>query len=205
MSGKVFVVSLHRCGTRSTARFLKELGLRSLHRPTEAGGVDLLKAVAGREADLEAVADVMAPAIDAADAIADVPVPAIYDILARRYGKARFILVWRDTNDWIDSVRRHSREIGYLSPYGRALYWRYFPRLRPRKIDELSDLELLWMESRHTAEVISYFRSRPERLGVFHITDPEIGSKISRFLGRPPSSEVPDFPQEGRSRVMSPA
>jgi hypothetical protein len=201
----VFVVSLHRCGTRSTTRFLKELGLRSLHRPTEVGGVDLLQAVAGREADLETVADVMTPVIDGADAIGDVPIPAIYDVLARRYSNARFILVWRDTNDWIDSVRRHSREIGYLSPYGRALYWRYFPRLKPRKIDELSDLELLWMENRHTAEVISYFRSRPERLGVFHLNDPQIGQKISRFLGRTPDAAVPAFPDEGRSRVMSPA
>jgi hypothetical protein len=60
------------------------------------------------------------------------------------------------------------------------------------------------MENRHTAEVISYFRSWPERLGVFHLTDQQIAHKIGRFLGRF-DADLPDFPQEGRSRVMSPA
>ena len=44
---KYFVVSLHRCGTHSTASYLEELGIRTRHWPVDHEGVDLQEMVRG--------------------------------------------------------------------------------------------------------------------------------------------------------------
>ncbi len=61
--------------------------------------------VRGRETDLAHVTDVLAPVIDSYQAVADVPIPALYRALLARYPEAKFLLLHRDASDWVQSVR----------------------------------------------------------------------------------------------------
>jgi hypothetical protein len=179
---KCFVVSLHRCGTRSTAAFLADLGMRTRHWAVEHDGVDLQERIRGRETDIAHVTTVLEPVIESCDAVADVPIPVLYRELFARYPNAKFLLLYRDPSDWIQSVRWKLRR-GDFQPYVRTQYWTYFER-RPDRIGELTDAELAWMHERHRAEVTDYFsRVAPDQLGVFDLYAPDTSQQIASFLG----------------------
>jgi len=179
---KYFVVSLHRCGTHSTAAYLEELGIRTRHWPVDHDGVDLQEMVRDRETDLAHVTNVLAPVIDSYQAVADVPIPALYRELFARYPDAKFLLLHRDAGDWVQSVRWKLRR-GVFQPYVRTLYWTYFPS-RPQRIQELSDAELVWMHGQHMAEVTAFFSQvAPDQLGVFDLYAPDTGPRLAAFLG----------------------
>lgn len=179
---KCFVVSLHRCGTRSTAKFLNELGIRTRHWAIEHDGVNLEEMVRGRETDLAYVADVLAPVIDSYQAVADVPVPALYRELFARYEDAKFLLVYRDPVDWVGSVRWKLRR-GDFRPYVRTLYWKYFD-WKPERIADLTDEQLIGMHDQHRSDVEAFFRDvAPDRLGVFDLYAPDTNERIAAFLG----------------------
>jgi hypothetical protein len=186
-SVKYFVLSLHRSGTVSTANYLNWLGIPTRHWPTEHRGINLEKKVVGRETDLAYVTDVISPVLQDFQAIADVPIPVLYKELLTRYPSARFILIYRNAFDWVRSVRAHHRyayeQAGDFEPYPRVLYWHYFD-WQPRSFAALTDAQLIWMHSQHTADVLAFFsRQAPTNLGVFDLYDADIGSKIAAFVG----------------------
>ena len=179
---KCYVLSLHRCGTQSTAQLLRLLGIKTIHWPARHRGVDLQAAIQGRESDLDLLMGVLAPVIARYEAIADVPVPALYRQLHDRSPDAKFILLHRNDRDWVQSVRRFVGERD-LAPYERAVYWRYFGQ-HPRSLAELSDRELAEMHLRHTDEVASFFaKANPKGLLVHRLEDTGSGSAIGAFLG----------------------
>lgn len=182
---KCFVLSLHRSGTLSTARYLSGLGLKTKHWPVEHDGVNLEELVCNRECDLNHVVEVLTPVLESFDAIADLPMPILYRELFTRYPAANFILINRNPKDWVRSIRAHyakpSKNTNFR-PYARTLYWNYFSS-RPRRLDDLSDAELMWMHSQHTADVLQFFAQHlPSKLGVFDLYAEDIGNKIASFL-----------------------
>jgi hypothetical protein len=190
---KYFIVSLHRSGTRSTTEFLTGAGFNAIHWPAEIGGVDYQQAVAGRETELEFVVDQLKPVIDASDSISDVPIPGVYEVLARRYADARFILCYRNAFDWVQSVRKHYVSKPVFAPFVRVLYWRYFP-WRPVGLQELSDDQLLWLHNRHTADVIQYFADEDRgRLGTFNLDGSSLSGELGRFIGVETASAFPQI------------
>jgi hypothetical protein len=192
---KCVVLSLHRSGTRSTAAYLASLGLRTRHWPVDHDGIDLEAQIAGRETDREHVATVLTPVFADHDAVADVPMPALYREMTTRDPETRFLLAYRPAFDWIRSVRWKTRDRD-LSPYERVLYWMYFPS-RPRRLAELSDNQLLGMHGQHLADVVAWFeRAGPDRLGIFDLYAAETGPRIAAFLGLPAAGPLPHlFPR----------
>ena len=187
---KCFVLSLHRTGTKSTARFLASLGLSVMHWPVQYNGIDLREKIEGRERDLNFVGDVLAPVLKTYDCVADVPIPTLYRVLYERYCEAKFILLHRDVDDWIQSVRRHAGK-RQLQAFERVQYWHYFPD-EPASIDDLSDQQLEDMWRRHTSEIAEFFGGRaPSQLGVFDLYSPELGCAITEFLGFSEGGEFP--------------
>jgi hypothetical protein len=161
-------------------------------------GVDLQAKVLGHETDLEHVTRVLAPILDCYDAVADVPMPVLYRQLLARYPEAKFLLLHRHAFEWLRSVRWKLR-LGEFQPYVRTVYWTYFDR-RPRRVEELSDADLLWMHGQHLADVLAFFRrAGPGRLGVFDLHARDTGPRIAAFLGIESQQPFPHlFPRPGR-------
>jgi len=187
---KCFVLSLHRTGTTSTTQFLSSF-LSVIQNPTHHGDIDLQSKIVGREADLDFVAETLRPIFDAYDAVCDIPTPALYRQLLRRYPTAKFILLLRNPFDWVRSVRRH---IGgrALVPYERVQYWHYLPWKPMRLSDGVDDHQLLRMNTLHTAEIIEFFvRTAPANLGVFELGAEDTGRAIAAFLGVDSEAPLP--------------
>lgn len=178
---KAVVVNLHRSATRSTIGHLRHLGLRTTHYITQGSKKEFRRAILGRETDLDHVFSVIEPALAGYEAAGDVPIPVLYAQFERRYPEAKFLLVLRDANGWVKSVREHIGSRPFAAPE-RVQYWQYFPA-RPERIGELTDAELVAMYAEHTARVEAHFAGRREKLGVFSVDAPDAPQRIAAFLG----------------------
>jgi hypothetical protein len=195
---KCVVLSLHRSGTRSTAQFLSDLGLRTTHWPGYHQGEGLQTKIIGRETELEAVYEAISPILDDAEAIADVPIPVLYRQLYRDFPNARFILVERDSTSWVRSVRRHLRYRRF-HPYERIVYWQFFGS-RPKSARLLTDQDLLWMQAHHKTSVECFFReAASDHFRCFQLEDDNAAGKIAALLGYERRGPLPHI----RDRVIS--
>jgi hypothetical protein len=189
---KCFVLSLHRTGTRAMSQFLCSF-VSVLQYPVCCAGINLEGKIRDREADLEFVADTLAPALEAYDSVTDVPIPVLYRQLFRRYPAAKFILLLRNPFDWLRSVRGHIGE-RILWPYERVQYWHYLQQ-RPMKLSEVDDQQLLRMNALHTAKIIGFFsEAAPHNLGVFELGADNAGREIAAFLGLDTDASLPFIP-----------
>jgi hypothetical protein len=188
---KCFPVGLHRTGTRSMSTLLSQ-HCSVLQYPVRFGGVDLESQLAGREQDLDFVADLLSPALESYDSVTDVPVPVLYRQLFHRYPAAKFILLLRDPFDWVRSVRRHIGKRTFF-PCERVQYWHYL-EWQPEALFEVADRQLLRMHAQHTADVINFFdRKSADSLGVFELR-PESGQAIAAFLNIDAAAVLPLVP-----------
>jgi hypothetical protein len=175
--------------------------MRSVHWPVEYQGIDLQEKVRGRERDLDFVVEILSPILEHYQAVSDVPIPALYDRLAIQFPQAKFLFFYRNPFDWIPSVRWNQRNNREFRPYVRAVYWKYFD-WHPPAITYLSDVQLLWMYTRHMADVIAYFqKTGPDRLGIFDLNASNNTEKISGFLGVKPRVKFPHVGQRPRDDV----
>jgi hypothetical protein len=177
---KVFIISLHRCGTQSTGLFLQAAGLRRCHWPAVVDGIDYQSRIVGAEADSARITDILSPLFDRFDVFDDVPFPILYQDLSTKYQDARFVAVHRDPIDWVRSVRDHCGS-RLLDPYERAQYWRYLAK-RPLSLDEVTDSELFAMFLDHYQNISEHFANRGNLLAV-DLADADIGRKIADFAG----------------------
>ena len=178
--GKVFIISLHRCGTQSTGLFLEDAGLRRCHWPAVVDGIDYQSRIIGAETDPGRITDILSSLFDRFDVFDDVPFPILYKELAAQYQDARFVAVHRNPIDWVRSVSHHcgSRP---LDPYERAQYWRYLAK-RPLSLDAVTDSELFAMFLDHYQIIAEHFAGRGNLLAV-DLADADIGRKIADFAG----------------------
>jgi hypothetical protein len=93
-SPKIFCIGLPKTGTTSLHHALEILGYRSIHRPK-----DRLTAQQLRNGDYRL------KVLETADAMSDVPVPAVFPQLDRAFPGSKFILTRRDLESWITSCR----------------------------------------------------------------------------------------------------
>lgn len=156
---KVFCLGVHRTGTASLMKALRQVGYRTSHWEQRA---EVMADVNAGEYRLSVMNDY--------DAISDFPIPCLYRGLAQAFPAARFVLTVRDVDTWLESVRRHT--IGrVLEPeeqlfYGRASF----------------DTETFTARfTEHNAAVRSFFRERPNLL-VMDVCAGEGWSKLGEFL-----------------------
>lgn len=177
---KIFVLSLHRTGTQSTHELFMKSGLKAIHWPSKVAGVNYQEQVVGIERDYPAVLNLISPIIKEYDAMSDVPFPALYNELYEAYPDAFFLAVYRSPYDWVSSVRRHIGE-RELDPYEKIQYWKYLID-QPKYIYDLPDERLLEMHIHHHASLMQFFKEKPN-FKIFHLTDPQIGEKMCKYLG----------------------
>jgi glycosyltransferase involved in cell wall biosynthesis len=184
---KIFVVSLHRSGTQSTERFLRNAGFTTCHWPAVVDDIDYQSKIVGAEISPKKIVEILRPVFGAYDGFGDLPIPAIYEELDRSYPGSLFFALYRDPRDWVQSVRIHCHSRP-LDLYERAQYWRYLDR-RPITLEEVSDDDLIQMHHSHHEALKTYFAGRDNFL-LLELHDPLIGQKLSSFLKIAPT----DFP-----------
>ncbi len=161
---KIFGIGFHKTATKSLGQALQLLEF-SVCGPVGVRNPNIR----------ERVWDIVEPMLEQYDAFQDNPWPLLYRDLDKRYPASKFILTLRPENEWLNSVLAHFGD--ECTPMRKWIYGMGSPRGN----------ELVYLERyrQHNAEVLDYFRDRPDDLLVLRITEGDGWEKLSPFLSLP--------------------
>jgi hypothetical protein len=179
----VFVLSLFRTGTQSTHKFLETLGYKTAHWAGSYIDQDSIQHLSEEE-----ILPLLYAIENQFDAFCDTPYSIMYEHFDTTYPGSKFILIVRDTKDWIRSVRRLFKRFPdpEFGAYDKIVFWKYFKN-KPMHINDLSDKDLEDMYLEHAHRIIKYFGGREDLL-VCHLSDKDKEERIINFLGITDSS-----------------
>jgi len=182
---KVIVLSLFRSGTQSTQHFLEELGYKTAHWAGENIDQDSIQNFPEKE-----ILEKLYSIENQFDAFCDTPYSVMYEHFDKTYPGSKFILIMRDTQDWIKSVRRifNTFPRDEFGAYDKIVFWKYFQN-KPMHINELSDEDLKYMYLEHAHSIFEYFGGRNDLL-VCHLSDEDKAERIATFLDK---TDIPEF------------
>ena len=150
---KVFGVGLGRTGTKSFASAMKTLGFNFLHMPRES------RLWLGRY-----------------DGANDIVVADNYKRLDRKFPNSKFILTIRDKESWLKSIARKSLNKPRTRD-GKRKPGRF------RQGEFLIDLETYSSRyDNHVADVLDYFKDRPNDLLIFDVIGGDSWDKLCPFV-----------------------
>ncbi len=185
---RVFGIGLSKTGTTSLASALNQLGIRTLHYPSDARTYTELQRGEPRLSVLEAF-----------DGITDLPAVMLYPKLARVFPMARFVLTVRDESSWLRSMRHHWQRFPPRPPGAESDHRYALRRLIHSAVyggDAFDAEKLARRRSDYRREVEAFFADEPDRLLVLDICAGEGWEKLCPFLGkRVPRRKFPwDYP-----------
>ena len=196
----VFIVSYHKCGTRSVHALLEDLGYHGIHWPNYVNcGVDYRAILRSMVADRALCVRALTPLFERYDLLSDVPFPGLYRELHACFPRSRFVLIKRDAGSWWSSIARHwgladaphsldaFEAIQYGLPVGTVVTTRERETLVGRML-------------RHNKEVRDHFGDSG-RLFVGDLDDVELGAKLAQFVSRVPNTR--ELPHISRGSVYS--
>src|SRR5262249_2402229 len=132
------------------------------------------------------------------DALTDAPVCCLYQGLDKAYPGSKFILTVREKQAWMKSCqRRWRRHLRTEEPDSLLLHYRQFVRGKVYGGQRLNSEILSAAYDRYVAEVLAYFKERPDDLLILDICGGDGWSKLAPFLGVPIPSVA--FPWENRA------
>lgn len=180
---RIFGIGMHKTATNSLHTALQILGYDSAH--WESGGW-------ARDVWNEMTTAGISPTLERSYAACDLPISILYKELDKAYPGSKFILTIRDDFDWLRSVRNHFsyrrnpfRWEWDVYPFSNKIHQEVYGR------KDFDATTFLARYRRHNAEVIEYFRNRPDDLLIMaHPRWPD----LCRFLGKPVPSV--DYPQK---------
>jgi len=195
---KIFCISMQRNGTTSVGNFLSEHGYRVARNGDSKYYKWTYKWHIG---DFEGI--FRSAAFRSFQAFEDDPwwMPDLYKILYHRFPKSRFILFYRDSDKWFDSMLSHSngKTLGntrrHCKVYNRMTEFYHKvdndPSFKPTVNcwDSLMSLEGMRehykrVYDEYNREAIEFFqRYSPESLFVARLEDRDKWQKLARFLG----------------------
>jgi len=173
---KIFGIGFHKTATSSLAKALTILGYSTIHGdqrgkpPYGDEGRTLIKLIEQGNYNL--------PTLDKFDAFSDNPYFSIWKELDKNYPGSKFILTIRDSSKWIESCVKYYK--------GRRIrpmrIWMFGEHAEPSKSEESKKI---WLEAykTHNAEILAYFRERPDDLLVMDITRGDGWEKLCPYLG----------------------
>ena len=197
----VFVVSYHKCGTRSVHALLEELGDEGIHWPAYINcGIDYQAILRPMVADRDLCVRALTPLLRRYSLFSDVPFPGLYRELHARFPNSRFVLVRRDSESWWESIARQwalADGPHFLGPFEAIQYG--LPAGTRVTANERETL--IGSMLRHN-EAVRQFLEGSGRLFVGDLEDVELGAKLTRFLGKQPL-EGHELPRISSSSVYS--
>ena len=162
---KTFVIGLPRSGTTSVCAAALDLGLRTAHTAyTKA-------------------------CFERAELIADTPCFSHYSELAERFPEAKFVLLQRQPERWLESIQRLLQRMstnllsdtGGFSPLLKASYHRVFSPLNEQSLIDGKHLEYCY--KRHQQQVSTYFAQQAHRLLTIDISESHSFQQFCQFVG----------------------
>lgn len=197
---KVFGIGLSKTGTTSLTEALELLGYRTGHGsagPATREEVYRFFATGSEHIHLSVLDS------NYYNALTDTPVCCIYQALDKAYPGSKFILTIREKDAWLRSYQRQwetsDRFSGPGSHTALAHYTRFVNQKQfghPGRQEATAEI-LSPAYDRYVAEVLDYFKERPQDLLILDICGGEGWSKLAPFLGVP-IPEVP-FPWKNRT------
>lgn len=197
---KVFGIGLSKTGTSSLTEALELLGYRTGHGS------------AGRETQ-EEVYRFFATRSDHIhlsvlesnyyDALTDTPVCCIYQGLDKAYPGSKFILTIREKEAWLRSYQRQWEASDRFSGPGSHSTLAHYTRFINQKVfghpgRQVDTAEILSPAyDRYVAEVLAYFKERPNDLLILDICGGEGWSKLAPFL----DAAIPEVPFPWKNRT----
>ncbi len=121
-------------------------------------------------------------------AFSHVPFPVLFRQAARDFPEAKFLLLRRNPETWLNSVRSHVGS-GNFKPFERIQYWQYFPDC-PKRLSHIPESGLLELQQRHIDAVKRTIDS-DDKLLVAELEGDDVGEKICDFLGRERKIKLP--------------
>lgn len=195
---KVFGIGLSRTGTTSLTDALHLLGYSAVHFPQDAvTRAEVYRSLACRPAS------VSLSVLQEADALTDIPVCCLYQALDRGYPGSKFILTVREKHAWLRSCetfwRRHVESAARVVPDGPIIqYMRAMDtHLYGTFAYEAEGFSRAY--DRYCAEVLEYFKDRPEDLLILDITTGQGWNELAPFLGL----AIPQLPFPWENRGQS--
>ena len=193
----VYNISPHRSGTQSVHSFCCAHGVNSKHWCGHEWESRIADQFAGyRElGDFAQRPTTFRIALDAyyrvGDVFSDFPTPAVYRAMLED-ADAKFILVTRDADSWVRSVRRLKGETR-LTFFERYFYFDITGEWA-LLLTDYTDEQLSYGYRFYVGRVLRDFVGMRERLLVVDLKEPTIGAQISKFIG---FSQGFSFPAEG--------
>ncbi len=187
---KIFGIGLSRTGTTSLTEALNILGYKSYHFPSDKSTiVEIFNFLAsGAEyIDLTTLKEY--------DAITDTPVCCFYKVLDRSYPDSKFILTIRDKESWLRSCKTFWEEVIDFNYRQGPVHYRFnrYVRLINEKLYGTANYDpeaFSRTYDTYTADILEYFRDRPQDFLILDIIGGEGWSKLAPFLG----TAIPDIP-----------
>lgn len=198
----VFVVSFHKCATRTTGAILHDLGCSLMHWPIWFhSGIDYLEILRPLTRQPDLCVRALSPLFCRFDAFSDVPFPGLFRELSEVLPRSRFVLVERDARSWWKSISNHwnlKRGPHALSSF-EAIQYGLPPGLKVGYDDETRLVESML---RHNSAV----RDLLEKTGRLFVSgmDPSVlCSGLAAFLARklPEGYAVPHLRESGRTWI----
>jgi GT2 family glycosyltransferase len=183
---RIFGIGMHKTATTSLHHALEILGYDSAHWKS----AHWAKAIWREMNELG-----RSPTLERSYALCDLPIPLLYRKLDAAYPGSKFILTIRDTKQWLHTVARHwsSSSNPYRAGWdGDAFTNRIHQILYGRKDFDADTFVKRYQH--HNADVLNYFKRRPNDLLVMHMDDGAGWNQLCGFLGIWPSPAVP-YPQ----------
>ncbi|MGL4237091.1 sulfotransferase family protein [Tabrizicola sp.] len=173
---KIIGIGLPKTGTSSLHDALKILGYKSVHFPHDPRTVAQIRG-----------GDYALDVLKTADAVSDVPIPAIFPRLDTAFPGSKFIQTDRDVDAWIESERKAPFNNDRPTPGSP----RDFYRAVLYGVTDFNEEQFRFVHARHLMVVESYFAGeRAKDLLRMDITRGDGWDKLCAFLGKP----VPDLP-----------
>lgn len=193
---KIFCISMQRNGTTSCGRFLKEHGFRV----AGYGQHSAMWTNLWLKGDYNSIFN--SSQFRSFQAFEDNPwwFPDFYRVLNSRFPRSKFILFYRDSDEWFDSMLRHKEIKTLVNYYVHNKVYRklnfYYDKIdndfyfEPNNYDkhnaipfkELKDYYVTVYEE-HNREVIEYFKKyAPNKLFHCHLKNEDKWKQLSEFL-----------------------
>lgn len=179
---RIFGIGMHKTATTSLHHALEILGYDSAHWKDAHWAKRIWNQMAstGRSQTLERHY-----------AVSDLPIGILFRQLDKAYPGSKFILTIRDEKEWLSSVRNHwdpatnpFRSAWDSDPFSHQLHKLVYGR---KHFDAQHFLERY---RRHNAEVLEYFKSRPQDLLVMDMSNGAGWYQLCGFLKQP----IPSVP-----------
>lgn len=169
---------------------MNEAGIKSRHYPRDHDGF-FLRGKCEPSMSGDEIMDILQPVLDSYDCHSDAPWPGLLPEILTRYPHAKIILLTRDPEEWWRSLAHHWRLAFVpcvLNHYEQIQYRAY---LDHKPIIRLTDKAVMIdAYTRHNERVRSMVK--PGHLLEARLDDPELGAKLSQFIG---SQQIREFPR----------